>query len=410
VKRFGAAVLLAALLAGCASSGVPRPPPAESDGRVLVTLRAGSEARWRTIARELTALTGARLEASWLMASLGEQCLVFAAPGGRSADEVAGRLRPHPEVSGASPVQRFRVLGEPAAGLGDPYRHLQTMYGELRLAPAHRVATGRGVAVAVVDTGLDLEHPELARRIAGARDFVRGRGGSFTTDLHGTAVAGLIAAEAGNGIGIAGVAPEAELWALKACWQEAPQMRSAVCDSYTLAQALDFALTSGVRIVNLSLTGAPDLLLERLLEAARLRGTLVVAAAEGDPPSFPASAAGVLAVHGWAGESPVTAGAPRVPDDALVAPGVDLLTTVPRGGYDFFSGSSFAAAQASGVAALLLERHPGLAPEEIARLLRASAVPVVSGENLAALKLDACAALALAGGRGSCEPTGDGPR
>lgn len=394
-----ARALAAALwLVGCAVAPAPEgpaPPAVGGERRLLATLRPGAEALWRNVARELGNLHGVALQASWFMASLGEQCLVLEAPLGKSPAEVASRIAHHPRLSGAAAVGRFRVL---ASGAGDPYSHLQRFAERIRLAPAHRLATGRGVTVAVVDTGLELEHPELAGRVVRASDFV-GHGGGFTSDVHGTAVAGVLAARADNGVGIAGVAPEAELWALKACWQEPPTARTAVCDGYTLAQALDAAIVAGARVINLSLAGEPDALVERLVRQALARGAVVVAAAEGDPPEFPASIDGVLAVHAWSEEGPIRTDAPPLPGSALVAPGSDILTTVPRGGFDFLSGSSFAAAQASGVAALVLEVRPEMKPAEIGALLRDTAAAAPGGARL----LDACAAVVRARGAGSCE-------
>ena len=187
------------------------------------------------------------------------------------------RLDADPRVSVAQPVQRFRVLaagrrprgqGQGKSGYNDPYADLQRDVAELSLPAVHRVATGKGVKVGVVDTGLDLDHPDLRGRVAGAGNFVESGERSFTSDVHGTAVAGILAAAANNQVGIVGVAPEALLYAFKACWQEPPASRQAVCDSYTLARAVDAALGQGVQVLNLSLSGPPDPFLSRLLGAA----------------------------------------------------------------------------------------------------------------------------------------------
>jgi hypothetical protein len=391
------AALALALLAGCGSlelAATPAERPAAGQ-EILATLEPGNERIWSHVAGELEVLFGVRLRAAWMMRSLGEQCLLLDLPAGRDVAGTVAGLERHPRVATVTATRRFEVLGTG----DDPYAHLQVAAAPLQLALAHRVASGRGVSIAIVDTGLEIDHPDLAGRVRRASDFVGRERGAFTSEMHGTAVAGVVAARAGNGVGGVGVAPEAELWALRACWQEPATSRSAVCDSYTLAQALDLAIAEGARVVNLSLAGERDALVERLIRVALERKVVVIAAAEGAPPSFPASIPGVIAVHAWSGERPAPRGA-RIPDGALVAPGVDILTTVPRGGFDFVSGSSFSAAQASGVVALLLEQRPELGPAEIEELLRLSARPVAAanGPRL----LDACAALSRTLGRELC--------
>lgn len=389
---------LAVLLCACGSLQLGTAPPTGRPlaGReILATLEPGNERIWPRVAEELEILFAVRVRASWKMRALGEQCLLLELPPGRDVDETVARLERHPRVATVTVTRRFAVL---AAG-DDPYEHLQVAEAPLHLTLAHRVASGRGVSVALVDTGLEIDHPDLVGRVLRAHDFVGADRGAFTSEVHGTAVAGVVAARAGNGVGGVGVAPEAEIWALRACWQEPATSRSAVCDSYTLAQALDLAVAEGARVVNLSLAGERDALVERLIQVALARGVVVVAAATGSPPSFPASIPGVIAVYAWSGDRPETRSAP-FPDGALVAPGVDILTTVPRGGFDFVSGSSFSAAQVSGVAALLLEQRPELRPQEIEEILRFSASPVRAAEG--PRLVDACAALARALGRDLC--------
>jgi len=253
---------------------------------------------------------------------------------------------------------------------------------------------------------------DLAGRIAKVANFVERGERSFTRDVHGTAVAGVVAAVAGNGIGIAGVAPEARLLAMKACWPLAEGSADAACDSYTLAQAVDTALAEGADVLNLSLTGPQDALLARLLATADDSGVAVVAAvdeARGDL-GFPASLPTVIAVR--AATQP---GSAELTDAAssraglVSAPGTDVLSTVPGGGYDFFSGSSMAAAHVAGVVALLLERQPEMRPDELARRLTDSAGGGASGGEAgdvrASAVVDACEAVArLLEIPGGCPP------
>jgi subtilisin family serine protease len=353
----------------------------------MVTLLPGPPQSWQRTLGDLQANFEVRPLALWPIASLdGLPCVLLEAPPGRDPTELAARLAADPRVESAQPVYRFEVL----ASYDDPYAQLQHAARDLRLKAAHRQSTGRRIKVAVVDTGVDFSHPELVGRVVGARDFVARESrpaGTFTADIHGTGIAGVIAAAANNGVGIVGVAPDALVLAVKSCWPEARDLTEASCDSYTLAQGLDYAIDQGSQVINLSLTGPRDPLLARLVAGALGRDIPVVAAAAGGQDlGFPASEAGVLAV----GSAPTdslrgAAGA------ALTAPGVDILTTVPGAAYDFLSGSSLAAAHVTGLIALLLERDPGLSPAELATLIGRTARP----SNPHGVRVvDACAALA----------------
>lgn len=385
-----AAALLFGALAGCAAAPAPEsragaapapasragdPDPLAEDPRIMVTLPASQRGSWDRITAELSLAYSLRVYQAWRMRSLPIRCVVFDLPPGTSGELILRRLQADPRIESAEPIRRYRTLT--AAEPADPYEHLQHGAREMRVGGAHRWATGRGVRVAVIDTGVDIAHPDLDGRIIAAHNFVDRGEKSFTRDVHGTAVAGVVAATAGNGAGIAGVAPGAFVMALKACWPAAGDPAAAECDSYTLAQALDFGLDEGAQVLNLSLTGPPDPLLARLLDLAHEQGVAVVAAAEAVP-GFPANHPGVIAV--LAAGPGLDSGAG---DGPLAAPGVDVLTTVPGGNYEFLSGSSMAAAHVSGVIALLLEHRPNLRPEAVAKLLRSSARPAVPAAGLA---------------------------
>jgi subtilisin family serine protease len=410
------ALVFALPLAACASAPAATPEttvdaggagtPAATEGQLLVLLPPGPPALWQRQSAELAGQYRLRQLAAWTVGSLADTpCVVFQAPPRTELSQLVRRLAADPRVSVAQPVQRFRVLAAPtppatpaASGYNDPYADLQRDVTELSLAAVHRVATGRGVKVGVVDTGIDVDHPDLRGRVAAVGNYVDRGGGSFTSDVHGTAVAGVLAAAANNQVGIVGVAPGALLYAFKACWQEPPASRQAVCDSYTLARAVDAALGQGVRVLNLSLSGPPDPFLARLLDAALAKRTVVVAAYDGGQADggFPASREGVLAVGGEGRPGDASAGAPQPP---LVGPAVDVLSTAPRGTYDFFSGSSFAAAHAAGVAALLLEHHPALDSAAVRELLAATGRRASPGSPP---RLDPCAALARLEGHAVC--------
>jgi hypothetical protein len=398
--------------APAAAAAAARPGTAAKDAapslpanRVMITLAPAPLPIWNQITLDLERTYRLRTLAAWSMQSLGERCIVFEAPGDRPLETLLRRLASDPRVELVQRVQRFTTQDTHTTGLQVPLQHSAQA---LRLAQAHRWATGKGVRVAVIDTGVDFEHPELRGRIAQTGNFVEagGRGDrSFNTDIHGTAVAGVIAAGLNAEIGLVGVAPRAQVFALKACWQERPGAREAVCDSYTLAKAVDYAIAHDAQVLNFSLAGPPDPMVAKLVAAALSRGIVVVAADGPDATrSFPATHPGVLGV---AGSDDLRGGlrfpARRLAAGALAAPGVDILTTVPNGHYDLFSGASFAAAQVSGVVALLLEREPKLTPMQVAALFHRTAhpIPATPGDPSSSIdQVDACAALAASLGSG----------
>jgi hypothetical protein len=155
------------------------------------------------------------------------------------------------------------------------------------------------------------------------------------------------------------------------------------------------------QVINFSLAGPEDPLLGRLVAAALGRGIVVVAADGGRAArGYPARLDGVIGTLGTDLEGGLRLPAAAKPTSSLAAPAVDVLTTVPRGAYDFVSGSSLAAAQIAGVAALLLEKRPGLDPAQVAEHIRETARPVAGTGNPRVVgQVDACAALArLLGG------------
>lgn len=350
--------------------------------------RFGDDAR-RRLAQELAAEHHLRLIADWPMPSLGVDCFVMEIPAGDSAARLVELLSRDARVESAQPVNLFHTLGH-----NDPLYPLQPGAKLWHLAELHEVTTGRNVVVAEIDTGVELEHPDLRGQVALARNFVDGS--TYVGEMHGTAVAGIIAARADDGVGIAGVAPRATLMALRACWEESGDHGAALCSSFTLAKALQFVLDRNAQIINLSLGGPRDRLLERLLDAALAHGITIVSATDpgnagGD---FPASHAGVLRV--------AFDDAPNTPENTLLAPGQDIPTTIPGGRWGFVTGASFAAAHVTGVVALLRELVPQIRPQQVREALSPAAV---RGASARPVVIDACAIIARAAGTGVCAKT-----
>lgn len=339
---------------------------------------AGRKAR-RRLAASLAAQHGLTLGIDWPMPSIGLHCYVMDVPPRDDPADIAAELARDPRVSWAQAVHLFRPLGH-----DDLLFDLQPAAREWHLDELHAVATGFGVRVAVIDSAVQTDHPDLAGQVVSNADYT-GEAAS-AGERHGTAVAGLIAALADNRTGIVGVAPQARLHALRACTQ-GPSGDTTTCATLPLALALNTAIEQSDQIINLSLGGPEDRLIRRLVEAALARGIDVVAAA--DPSAadggFPARLHGVVAV------AQAGAGPPR---DALLAPGTDVLTTVPPSRWAVLSGASYAAAQVSGLLALIRGEQA-----------RNGRVRESSGTPLATLsdgRIDACASLARAGAPCAC--------
>jgi hypothetical protein len=278
-----------------------------------------------------------------------------------------------PVVLFAQPNFLYRTYGE---RYNDPYEGLQYGPQKIRAADAHKYSTGKDVKIAIVDTGIDYDHVDLKGRIIERANFVEGDK-EFTQDVHGTLMAGIIAAIPNNGIGIYGVAPGAKIMAVKVCKPRARNSVEAESISLNLAQGLDFATLKGARIINLSLGGPKDPLISRLVDRAFALGIVLVAAAGNDGPQgrpgYPAALEKVITVSAIDIKDEQYELANRGDYIDLVAPGVEILSTLPGNRYNPFTGTSMAAAHVTGVIAIILEKSD-LLPEEIKSLLESTAI------------------------------------
>jgi len=342
---------------------------AERDAATLRSLRRNygggqvyeGEGRARATALDIARDYALRFHGGWQIDSLGLYCARLSV-GNDSTSDVLARLAEDPRVESAQPVYRYEVQGQPS--VTDPYAKLQPHH---RVLAAHGIdARGGGVRIGIVDTGVDLDHPDLAGQVRRVRDLVPGNRARHGTGAHGTAVTGIIAARRGNGVGIAGIAPESEVTVYRACWQGMERSPvTAVCDTTTLASALTAAIDERIDVLNLSLAGPPDPLVARLVTAARLRDMIIVAvdpAREGF--QYPAGLPGVVRVRA-AGN-----GAETRESMTLLRPADDVLSTAVGGGYDFFSGVSMSTAVVTGIFALLRQLHPGLDTKELVDAFR----------------------------------------
>jgi subtilisin family serine protease len=321
--------------------------------------------------REIASQYSLTRVSEWPIDELQMHCVLFRIPPGTTREAIIEKLKADRRILIVQPLNEFESAADtppaaaPAGADGDPYARLQSNVRALDVTEAHNFSRGAGVRVAIIDTGVDTRHPDLVGRTQLTRNYIDTDEVAFRSDRHGTQVAGLIAAAANNGVGIIGVAPDVRLMAYKACWQ-ASASTAGRCNSFTIAQALADALAAKAQVINLSLVGPSDPLLEALIAKAIESGVIIVGAVSEDSRfAFPAKLPHVLAVA----EAEASA---DMGDEILRAPARDIVTLVPNGHYDFASGSSLATAQVSGVVALLLARNQKLGINRLRELLTQS--------------------------------------
>jgi subtilisin family serine protease len=350
----------------------PGPPgPAGATGSHYAGEGYGAGQIARRQAQRIAAAYSLHEVASWPIQLLSVHCVVFEIVDGRPVTQVLAALAKDSRVVLAQPLQEFHTQSDTAAAsdtgaappYNDPLYDLQTNLPALGISRAHQRTQGAGVRIALVDTAVDTAHPDLLGRIVRTHSFVPTPASSGAASRHGTAMAGLIAAVANNHIGIVGIAPLAQIEVFEACWQLAPANDAASCNTFTLARALAAAIASGDPLVNVSIAGPADPLLTAIVQAGLKRGATFVGADAGAEAPFPTSIPGVITA---------AASERSPPAGALVAPAEHIMTLRPGGEYDFASGTSVAAAEVTGVIALLMSAsHTHLDRPEILRLLHA---------------------------------------
>jgi Subtilase family len=359
----------------------------------------GATARARETLHAVEREYGLREVNAWPIGPLQVHCAVLEIPSGADRSQLLAALSKDRRVKLTQPLQTFATRTE---DYNDPYVGLQRGFQQMDVADAHPWSRGEGVKVAIIDTGVDTQHPDLRDSIAAAVNFVDADDAQFRRDRHGTEMAGVIAAVANNREGIVGVAPNARLLVFKACWQAHADADAARCNSFTLARALAAAFDAHAQVINLSLAGPDDPLLGDLIREGQHRGVLFVGAAP-DTAGVQAGLlhqAGVIEVASAESHSAI--------DSALYAPGREILTLLPGGHYDFASGASIATAQVSGVVALMLAKNPALSAASAYRLLHetSSSLPTADG---GVMGIDACAAVVTLVHQGACH-TSEGNR
>lgn len=210
--------------------------------------------------------------------------------------------------------------------------------------------TGNGVKVAIVDSGADYNHPDLAANYLGGYDFVNNDNDPKDDNSHGTHVAGTIVAP-DNGIGVLGAAPEADFFALKVL------DASGYCSYSDVAAAIDWAVSNNADVVTMSLGGSSySTTMQNACDNAYNKGTVIVAAAgnSGGAVLYPAAYDSVIAVAATDSNDVRASWSSNGPQVELSAPGVSVYSTMPNSGYGYKSGTSMATPHVAGAIALLL--------------------------------------------------------
>jgi subtilisin family serine protease len=316
----------------------------------------------------------------------------FTIPDRREATTVVSLLKQHPGVLEADVDSVYRVQGEAPA----QFQYAPQVLGATRV---HSALQGRGILIAIVDTGIDATHEALRGAIAKEENLVEGDQGT-RAETHGTAEAGIIAARPiRGGGGISGIAAEARIIALRACVPDKPGSVEATCLAHRVAHGIDLAVQYHVQIINLSLGGPPNRIVDRLvLQAIFVHGIAVVAAGTVGPdgrPLYPAAVPGVISAGATDAHDRLYHSYEVNPsglNPSILAPGVDIMTTLPGNRYGFVTGASFAAANVSGSLALLMEAKRSSTVSELEAALRDGAKPV---PGASAGRIDLCHSLEI---------------
>ena len=278
--------------------------------------------------------------------------------------------------------------------------------------------TGTGVRVAICDTGIDYNHPELAANYAGGKDFVTGDSNPIDEQYHGTHVAGTVAA-AWNGTGVVGAAPNARLYACRVL-----DANGSGSYSYIIA-ALDWCVANQIQVANFSLgsSGYPGTTVEQAFANAEAAGIVLIASAGNsgagtDTVGYPAKFSSCIAVASTDSADLRSSFSSTGPAVEIAAPGSSILSTYPGNRLATLSGTSMAAPHVTGVAALMLEKGVadangnGRVNDDLRAVLALSATDLGAGgrDNSFGFGLvNASLAVSLSGGNGGGGGGGDPP-
>jgi subtilisin family serine protease len=292
----------------------------------------------------------------------------FRLAGNRPVADVVRTLEAQ-NIGVAQPNYTYRLFQETElAAKSEPAGSDQYVVSKLHLDEVHQIAKGTNVLVAVIDSAIDIKHPDLAGAIVEQFDAV---GRPEKPHPHGTGMTGAIAAHQK----LMGIAPDAKILAVRAFTSGSAQSPEAT--TRNILAGIEWAIGKGARIINMSFAGPYDPMLQVAMKNAHAKGVVLIAASGNQgpksPPLYPAADPHVIAVTAIDENDKLFAQAVRGPHVAVASPGVDVMVPAPDETYQLTTGTSVAAAHVSGVAALLLERHPTADAATILEVLTSSA-------------------------------------
>jgi filamentous hemagglutinin family protein len=295
---------------------------------------------------------------------LGRTLYTVQISAGRNLWELFGILDSTSNVS-AAPMYTYKeaqIAG--AMSKGDPGQY---MLGTLHLNEAHAIATGKGVTIALIDSEVDKRHSELQGAISEELDTL---GVKEPLRSHATEMAGAIVSHDR----LLGVAPGAKILSVRAFGEANSTVQGT---TLSILKGIEWAMSHGANIINMSFVGPRDPSLERAFKAAHDKGIVLIAAAGNagpkSPPLYPGADPNVIAVTATDVRDRIFIGANQGPQLSVAAPGVEILAPAPEGGYKTSTGTSIATAHVSGVVALMLERDPALKPDDVRKILESTA-------------------------------------
>jgi len=324
-----------------------------------------------------------------------DDLLVTEVPEGETVEDFIDTLEEQPNVEYVQPNYVYQL----GVTINDSYASSQWHLSTINTYDAWNVTMGSpDVRVAVLDTGIDLDHPDLSGQIYAQTDVVDNDGSADDDDGHGTHVAGIIAATANNGIGVAGIAPGVKLIVVDVFGPD-------YANTTDIIEGIHYAVSNGADIINMSFGGYEnDTAFETAVATAVSGGVVCVAAAGNDntsTPCYPSDYDSVISVIATTSSDTKASWSNYGSAKDISAPGEYIVSTYIDGGYAYMSGTSMASPVVAGVVALILSANPDLSVNEVKEILYSTAVDLGESGNDATYgwgRVDAYAAVAAAAG------------